>query len=105
MWGRRGWRRSMTEKPTFTHVYDWGADVLGAVDDLLDTWDTQGNVHARHPGKMEGLESHLRPGLPDGLSPKCADLEAATSKLRGSPRGPLRLRELRAPEQRIVGTS
>jgi len=42
-------------------------DVLCDVDDLRQTRDAQSDVLATHTSKMEGVQRHLRGGLPDGL--------------------------------------
>eukprot|EP00951_Prasinocladus_malaysianus_P012372 scaffold92193_cov24-Prasinocladus_malaysianus.AAC.1 len=62
------------QSATGAHLHDGRADRLGAVDDLLDARHAERDVHASHPGEMEGLERHLRPGLPDGLRPKSPHL-------------------------------
>ena len=39
---------------------DWRGDRLRGVDNLLDTRDSERDVHARDSGEMESLKRHLR---------------------------------------------
>ena len=52
---------------------DGRTNLLGRVDDLLDSRHTEGNVHGRHAGKVEGLEGHLSSGLADTLRAQCSN--------------------------------
>ncbi len=57
---------------------DGGGDVLSSVDDLLDTWHTQGHVHAGYTSKVEGLEGHLGSWLTNTLCSKGAHSRPCT---------------------------
>lgn len=52
---------------------DGGRDGLGGVDNLLDTRDSEGNVHGSDSGEMESLERHLRTRFSDRLSTNRSD--------------------------------
>ena len=49
---------------------DGGADLLWGVDDLLDSWNSESDVHGSDSGEVESLQSHLSAGLADALSTK-----------------------------------
>ena len=46
---------------------DWRTDILGRVDDFLNSRNAEGDVHRRHTGEMERLQRHLCAWLADGL--------------------------------------
>src|SRR5256885_2037192 len=46
------------------------SDILGDVQNLLETWDTQSDVLRGHTSKMEGVERHLCGWFADRLSSK-----------------------------------
>ena len=49
---------------------DGSGDVLGSVDDLLDTRHSKRHIHAGNTSKVEGLERHLCARLSNTLRPK-----------------------------------
>ena len=51
-------------------------DLLGDVDELLEAGHTERDVLGGDTGEVEGVQSHLRRGLTDGLRGDCADAVA-----------------------------
>lgn len=52
---------------------DGGGDVLGVVDDLIDSWHSLCDIHARNTCEVEGLQRHLGGWLTDTLCSQRAD--------------------------------
>ena len=50
---------------------DGGRYVLASIDDLLDSGNSQGDIHTGNASKVEGLQSHLGSRLSNTLCPKC----------------------------------
>mmetsp|Transcript_19552 Transcript_19552/g.31823 ORF Transcript_19552/g.31823 Transcript_19552/m.31823 type:complete len:341 (+) Transcript_19552:1226-2248(+) len=51
----------------------WCLHFLGDVDQLLQSWNSQGHILGSNSGEMEGVQSHLRGWLTDTLCCQCTN--------------------------------